>query len=386
MEEIKQEVKSKFNSRFQTEPLLVASPGRINLIGEHTDYNDGFVLPAAIDKYIIGGFSKSDSNTCILYSIDFDEEIKIDLADIKAGPKGNWANYVIGVINEILMLGKEIGGFYLVVGGNIPVGAGLSSSAVLENCIVFGLNELFHLSLSKVQMVTISQKAEQNFVGVACGIMDQFASMFGKNDHAILLDCEQLKTEFIPTQLEEYQWVLLNTQVKHSLLDSPYNQRKEECKTGVEVLQKSFEGITSLRHANADQLKVLENAGLDLVYQRCSYVIEENDRVIRATEALKSENWKKFGELLYASHEGLRHKYDVSCTELDFLVDQTKTRKDVLGSRMMGGGFGGCTLNLVSTSTVDSFINEMKLLYQNHFDIELEAYLVSIVDGTRKVE
>ena len=383
MEAIIREVKSKFINRFQAEPVLVASPGRINIIGEHTDYNNGFVLPAAIDKYIVGGFSKKGNNSCVLYSIDYDEELNLDLTNLKPGPKGSWANYVIGVIHEIRALGKDIGGFYLVIGGNIPSGAGLSSSAALENCVVFGLNELFQLDLSKEQMVSVSQKAEQNFVGVACGIMDQYASMFGEKDHAILLDCQHLEAEFIPTQSDEYRWVLLNTQVAHSLIHSPYNQRKEECKTGVEVLRKSFEGIASLRQANTDHLKVLEDAELGSAYQRCSYVVEENDRVLKAKEALRSMDWEQLGTLLYASHEGLQHKYEVSCPELDFLVDQTKSRKDVLGGRMMGGGFGGCTLNLVSSSSVDSFISEMKQLYQDHFNIELAAYQVSIVDGTQ---
>ncbi len=386
METIIQEVKSKFVSRFQAEPLLVTSPGRINLIGEHTDYNDGYVLPAAIDKYIIGGFSKSNNNSCILHSINYDEEISITLDDLEPRAKGNWVNYVLGVIHEIRALGRDIGGFCLTIGGNIPEGAGLSSSAALENCVAIGLNELFQLDLSKEELISVSMRAEQNFVGVACGIMDQYASMFGKKDHAILLDCENLEAKLLPIQSDDYQWVLLNTQVEHSLVDSPFNQRKEECKSGVKELQKSFDNIASLRHANINQLDIIRSKISDLVYKRCSYVLEENERVLKAKKALESKDWKELGTLLYASHEGLKTKYEVSCPELDFLVDQTKSRKEVPGSRMMGGGFGGCTLNLVSTSYVDSFIKEMNDLYRDNFNMELEAYVVSITDGTHLVD
>ncbi len=382
METLISEVVSKFTARFNQAPLLVASPGRINIIGEHTDYHKGYVLPAAIDRYMVGGFSESGEKECSIYSIDYDEEILVDPNKLQPLKKGSWANYVLGVIKELSAINKKIAGFNLVFSGNIPVGAGLSSSAALENCLVYGLNELFRLGLNREEMATVAMRAEHNFVGVECGIMDQYASMLGKKDHAIQLDCENHEATYLRLKMDNLKWVLLNTQVKHSLIDTPFNQRQEECRNGLREIQKTDNNVRFLRHATSAHLKNIREKISSLIHRRCSYVIEENERVLEAVKLLESGEWEKLGSLLYESHVGLQHKYEVSCPELDFLVDQTRDKSDVLGSRMMGGGFGGCTLNLVRKSYVDTFLAEMKELYHNRFNIELTSYIVSISHGS----
>ena len=376
-------IKSSFIKRFNSNPLLVASPGRINLIGEHTDYNDGYVFPAAIDKYIIGAFSKSDDNYSHIYSLDMNEETIVDLNNLIKQDPGSWENYVYGVVDELYKNGLKPGNFNLVFGGDIPLGAGLSSSAALENCVVFGLNELFKLGLTKGEMVQISMQAEHNFAGVQCGIMDQFASMNGVEGHAMFLDCRDLSYAQIPIQTDDYQLILINTNVKHQLADSAYNKRKEECNEGLAIIQIEFPKVNSLRDVSLVQLDMAKSKMSKTVYKRCQYVIEENTRVEAAKSAIEKKDWKTFGELLYASHHGLKHLYEVSCPELDFLVKKAKEHHAVIGGRMMGGGFGGCTLNLIQKDNVTEFIDWVAQDYLLKFGTAVDVYPVNISNGTQ---
>ena len=378
-------IKLSFKKRFNKDPLVVVSPGRINLIGEHTDYNDGYVFPAAIDKYIIGAFSKSDDGYSHICAMDMNEETIVDLNNLKKQDPGSWENYVFGVIDELYKKGLKLGNFNLVFAGDIPLGAGLSSSAALENCVVFGLNELFKLGLTKDEMIQVSMQAEHNFAGVKCGIMDQFASMKGVSGHAMFLDCRDLSCAQIPIQTDEYQLILINTNVKHQLADSAYNKRKEECNEGLAIIQNEFPKVNSLRDVDLQHLNRIKDNMPETVYKRCHYVIEENNRVIESKSAIEKKDWKKFGELLFASHDGLKNLYEVSCRELDFLVDKAKENPAVIGSRMMGGGFGGCTINIIYNSDKEIFISNLKKDYFKQFGLKLDIYPVGISDGVRVI-
>lgn len=384
--EIIKNIKQAFKERSNSDPIMVAAPGRINLIGEHVDYNQGFVFPAAIDKYIYAGFSKSDGAYSKLHALDLDEHYDLDLNNLHKIERSHWANYAIGIVHGLKQRSKRISNFNLVFSGDIPLGAGLSSSAALENSIVFGLNELFNLDLSREEMIQISLEAEHKFAGVACGIMDQFSSMMGQKDHAFLLNCKDLSHTVIPLVLTDYQLILINTNVKHILSDSPYNARKNQCKEGLQILQSTYPELKSLAKANLIQLEACKPKMLDVVYNRSLFVIEEVQRVHEAKEAILNQDWERFGKLLYASHFGLQNLYEVSCPELDFLVDLTKQEEAVLGSRMMGGGFGGCTLNLVKKSHVENFIKNTAKMYQTKFDIKIESYLVQTSNGTQLID
>jgi len=374
-------VKRVFEKNFGKAPLLISAPGRINLIGEHTDYNLGFVFPAAIDKYVIGAFSKNDKKYSRIMALDLNEKIEVDLNNLTGSNTGKWDNFVLGVIDEIQKKGKIIENFDLVFAGSIPQGAGMSSSAALENCIVFGLNELFDLHLDKETMINISMDAEHNFVGVKCGIMDQFASMRGKKDRAMLLDCSDLSFEYIPLKLQNYKLVLINSNVKHSLANSAYNKRKIECRTGVKIIGEKFSGIKSLRDVSLEHLDAFKGKLTDNVYRRCLYVLEENKRTKFAKEAIIKGDLEEFGALLYKSHSGLQNLYEVSCPELDFLVEQTKEYDEILGSRMMGGGFGGCTINLIKKEGSKAIIEKITEEYKKRVNIDPEIYSVNITNG-----
>ncbi len=372
-------VRNHFLEQFRTTPLMVFSPGRINLIGEHTDYNLGYALPAAIDMGIVMAVQQSKGTSCTAIAVDKDEKFSFDLNQLKPLSNG-WINYLFGVVDEIRKKGKIIPPFDVVFGGDLPPGAGLSSSAALENALTFGLNELFGLGLSKMEMIHISQAAEHNFVGVQCGIMDQFASMFGQKDHALFLDCNTLGFELIPFQANEYQLLLLNTNIPHQLADTAYNERREVCNKAAKLF-----GVGSLRELSLQELEVQRDQFARDDYQKIVFVLEENTRVISAVAALRKNDLRAFGELLYASHAGLQFQYKVSCTELDFLVDLAKASEDVLGARMMGGGFGGCTLNLIRKNTADSFIQLATEKYRTQFNRTLSAYPVVLSEGTRQL-
>ncbi|WP_339915823.1 galactokinase [Yeosuana marina] len=371
-------IKTSFKEQFKTEPLMIFSPGRINIIGEHTDYNDGFVFPAAVDKGIVAAIGKSDSKTSsIAFAVDKNEIVKIYLNDLKPSSEGSWENYVFGVVAELQNRSKTIGNFNIAFGGDIPGGAGMSSSAALENSVVFGLNELFDLGLSKEDMILISQKAEHNYVGVKCGIMDQYASMFGIENHALLLDCRTVKSKPFKIDFKDHELMLINTNVKHSLSDSAYNDRRSVCESIASMLK-----VKALRDAKEYDLESIKDQVTPENYQKALYVIQENERAVQASKAMEAGDLKTLGNLIYASHNGLQKQYKVSCEELDFLVEQAKLNGHILGARMMGGGFGGCTINLIQKSETESFKEFISEAYKNQFNKECSIYSVALSNGT----
>lgn len=375
------DVKTTFINTFKTEPILVFSPGRINIIGEHTDYNDGFVFPAAVDKGIAAAMQKSDTNISTAYALDKNSRIEFELDKLKPSAEGSWENYVFGVVAEIQNKNKVIGNFNIVFKGDIPGGAGMSSSAALENSVVFGLNELFDLGLTKHEMILISQKAEHNYVGVKCGIMDQYASMFGIKDNALLLDCRTVESKPYKIDFKDHQLMLINTNVKHSLSDSAYNDRRSACESIAELL-----GIKALRDATEADLKTIKDKVTPENYQKALYVIQENDRAVKASKAIENNDLKTLGALIFQSHNGLQHQYKVSCDELDFLVDHAKANDHVLGARMMGGGFGGCTINLVSKMAAKAFGEAASKSYKNEFNKMCSVYSIKLSEGTHLVK
>lgn len=386
MSEPLEKVRAEFEARFGQSPLLVRSPGRINLIGEHIDYNGGLVFPAAIDKEIIVGISRNNSSSSKIVALDLDDSLNLEFSILKPLIQGHWANYIIGIVQQLQQSGIELPNFNLVFAGNIPLGAGLSSSAAFENGVVFGLNEVFNLGLSKLDMVKISQLAEHEAVGVQCGIMDQFASMFGIKDQALILNCDSLEHEAVPLDLGDYQLLLINTNVKHQLSDSPYNERRDQCAKGLSVLQNFFPVIHALAHATLARLETVSSQLSTIEYQRCQFVIEEQQRVKDAKKALQSGNLNQLGELLFASHEGLKTLYEVSCSELDFLVDLAQKNEHVLGARMMGGGFGGCTINLIHSDHIAGFITETITQFNSEFGHEPTPISVKLSSGTGLIE
>lgn len=378
-------LKSTFRDIYQTEPILVKSPGRINIIGEHTDYNGGFVMPAAIDKAIYVAVSKRDDEAIHLYSESYQASYTSSVAAIEKSDL-SWANYVLGVADQMVKRGYKISGFNLYLDGNVPLGAGLSSSAALECATAFALDHLNDLGISQMDLALISQKAEHVFAGVNCGIMDQFASVFGKQDHAVLLDCRTMEYEYIPLALEGYKLVLLNTNVKHSLSDSAYNKRRTQCEQGVAWISTHHPEVTSLRDANVNMLEEFVKPKDAEVYQKCKYVVEEIGRIQKAAEALKQGDLVALGKLMFETHEGLSQDYEVSCKELDFLVDYVKDLDHVLGARMMGGGFGGCTINIVKNENIDALISEVSVLYEKEFGLSIDVYVVETANGSSLID
>ena len=374
------DVKARYSEAFGSEPLLIFSPGRINIIGEHTDYNDGFVFPAAVDKGIAAAIQKSDTGVSTAHALDMDSAIEFQLDNLKPQAEGSWENYVLGVVAEIQNRNKVVGNFNIIFRGDIPSGAGMSSSAALENSVVFGLNELFDLGLSKLDMILISQKAEHNYVGVKCGIMDQYASMFGKKNHALLLDCRTVKSKAYEIDFKDHQLMLINTNVKHSLSDSAYNDRRSACESIAELL-----GVKALRDATLIDLETVKDRVTPENYQKALYVIQENNRAIMAAKALEDGDLEALGKLIYGSHDGLSKQYKVSCEELDFLVAQARMNKQVLGARMMGGGFGGCTINLIEKNATKAFAESVSEAYLKAFGKACSIYFIALSEGTHLV-
>lgn len=375
---LKHTIRSRFKSEFKTEPMLIFSPGRINLIGEHTDYNNGFVFPAAIDKGMYLAIGTSDSNISKVVALDMNDSHEFIVNDLQPIKDGGWKNYILGVIAEIKNTGNNIAPINIVFGGDIPIGAGLSSSAALENAVVFGLNEWFQLGLTKTQMIHISQKAEHHFVGVNCGIMDQYASMFGEKNVVLLLDCQTLKAIPYKINFKNLEFLLINTKVSHSLANSAYNERRHSCERVSRALKKE-----SLRAISKKELLAKKSLITTSDFVKASYVIAENERVKAASQAIADSHLEQLGQLLFQSHEGLSKHYNVSCDELDFLVDQAKKHPKVIGARMMGGGFGGCTLNLIQSTAVENFKQMIAVAYRKKFNLECEFYSVHLSEGTR---
>jgi galactokinase len=373
-----------FSDSFSTTPRLFFSPGRINLIGEHIDYNDGFVLPAAIDKGVYFAVSENGQNEIHFYSMDFNEWYSTNLSEIQKST--GWKNYLLSVINEFLILGYPIKGFNCVFGGDIPRGSGLSSSAAVEGGLAFSLNELFSIGLSRVELALLCQRAEHNYPNVKCGIMDQFANMMGKKDQVILLDCKDITHQYFPLTLNGYKIVLLNSKVHHTLASGEYNIRRQRCEEGLAILKNEF-SINSFREIdNIEQINLCKNKMSTEVYNCCMYVVQEIFRTKKAAILLEQNDLIEFGKLMYQTHDGLSKLYKVSCVELDFLVEQAKQTPAVLGSRLMGGGFGGCTINIIHENAVNSFIEKATEQYKGQFSIELEAYIMETSDGVYEIK
>jgi galactokinase len=361
------------------DPLIVCAPGRINLIGEHTDYNCGYVLPAAIDKAVYVAIGKRNDNKIYLHAEEYNENYIADIENLRQN-KFHWSSYVLGVIDQLQKKNFSITGFNIVVDGDVPVGAGMAASAAIECATVFALNALFELNMSKLDMVKIAQKAEQEFVGLQCGIMDMFTSMYGKKDHVICLDCRSFEYEYFPFKQDGIKIVLLDTSIKHSLASSEYNTRKKQCEEGVALIQQHVPHVQSLRDATIEMLDkyVAQNK---LIYNRCRYVIEEIDRLLAACIDLQKNDINAFGKKMFATHKGLSKMYEVSCNELDIMVDLVKHNKSVIGARMMGGGFGGCTINIVKEDAVEELIYDTREQYREKTGMNLNAYIASIEGG-----
>jgi galactokinase len=379
--EIQTYVIQAFREIFGKDPaLVVRAPGRINLIGEHTDYNEGFVLPAAIDRAVWFAISPRNDQQLVFQALDLEEGYSGTLHEIARSSLG-WPNYLLGCFTVLQAGGYPLSGVNLVFGGDIPLGAGLSSSAAIECGLLFALNELNQLGLSRPELARLAQKAENNFVGMNCGIMDMFASLMGQADRAIKLDCRTLEYEYIPILADNTSILLCDTGVKHQLVDSEYNKRRQECEEGVRHLQTVYPEIKSLRDISLEMLISEKKQLRELVFQRCKYVIEENKRVMNACKTLKETGLTGIGSLLYASHSGLRDEYQVSCPELDFLIDHAPTGKAFYGARMVGGGFGGCTLNVLKKDLVSDFQAFISKAYLKKWGRELRMWEVKITDG-----
>ncbi len=362
--------------------VIARSPGRINLIGEHTDYNSGFVLPAAIDKAAYIVITPRKDQEIHLHSVDLHEDYTTTVAALTKSVDKSWPNYILGVIQQFILAGIAVNGFDAALTGDIPIGAGLSSSAAVECAVALAMNQLYAAGLDRFSMVKLAQRAENEFVGVQCGIMDQFASMFGKNNHVIKLDCRSLEFEYVPFNMDGIKILLLDTNVKHSLGSSEYNVRRRQCETGVALIQRHVPEVRSLRDATIEMLDKHVLQEDQLIYQRCKYVVEENNRLLAACKDLEQGDIPAFGASMYQSHHGLSKLYEVSCPELDFLVNHVQDNPAVLGARMMGGGFGGCTINLVKENAIEALVSETTLAYKKGMNKVLKAHVAKIETGS----
>ncbi len=380
-----QDVARIFRGNFGHNMHLFRAPGRINLIGEHTDYNDGLVFPGSIDRYIFLAIDKSKDKKFRILSADFNDSLEWESGQEPTEWPG-WAAYPLGVVRELEKLGFDIPPFKAVFGGDIPLGAGLSSSAALEMAFALGLNHLFGLTLSREQLARVGQQAEHNTVGVKCGIMDQFASALGRKGHLFKLDCRDLSMDWFPLSLDHHQLILVNSMVRHSLASSEYNQRRAACEHGVRILSDVYPKVNSLRDVDREMLDGMKQIMPMDVWKCCSYVLAENDRVEACAGALERKDIHRVGELLYQSHWGLSKEYVVSCDELDYLVELAANNPGVLGARMMGGGFGGCTINLVSSLHCLDFCQNLAADYVQKFNVEPVFYQVNLSDGASAVD
>lgn len=371
-----------FEKSFGSAPQkVVLSPGRINIIGEHIDYNDGYVLPAAIDKVICFAFAKNDTQKSRIVAIDLNEDFEIDLTQEIVLSDVVWTNYIRGVIKQLQDNGFAFEGFNCVFSSNIPVGSGLSSSAALECGTIFGIKALFDLKIEKVDISLLGQKAE-HWVGINCGIMDQFSSVHGLENKVIKLDCNTLDFEYHNADFKDYSLVLFDSNVKHSLFTSEYNNRRIECEQGLAIIKENFPAIKSFRDCTEEQLLSIQDKISETVFKRVHFVVKEINRVIKACEALDNGNIELLGQLLFETHYGLSQEYEVSCAELDMLVDTAKADDAIIGSRLMGGGFGGCTINLIKKGHENEVKSKFSNLYLDTFGIELKFYDVKISNGT----
>ncbi|MBK7936635.1 MAG: galactokinase [Lewinellaceae bacterium] len=378
--------KSTFQNHFSTPPeLVIRAPGRINLIGEHTDYNGGFVLPAAIDKAIWMAAGRRDDGRFAFFARDLGEFFISDNEKPVYQERQTWVNYLLGVVSEAQKDGLVFGGLNLVFGGDVPLGAGLSSSAAIESGAMFVINELYRLGLSKMDIVRLAQRGENHFVGMKCGIMDMFASVMGRKNQVVRLDCRNLEFEYFPFETPDFSLVLFDSGVKHALVDSEYNTRREECEAGVAILKKFNPGISSLRDVSFPFLKKHQHDLPPTVFKRCKFVVEEIGRVERACLALQKNDFETLGALMFEGHDGLNLEYAVCVPETNFLVESARhfaPKGLVAGARQMGGGFGGCVINLLKISVLSEFSEQTNAAYRRAFGIDLKIYPVRLAAGT----
>lgn len=375
---MKEKVSKKFQELYGEGAILFASPGRINLIGEHTDYNGGYVFPGAVDKGIVAAIRPNGTDRVRVYAFDLNEESQFGLRE-EDKPAQSWAHYIFGVCREVQKRGGKIGGFDAVFAGDVPLGAGMSSSAALESTFAFALNDLWNCGVDKFELARIGQSTEHNYCGVNCGIMDQFASVFGKKGCLMRLDCRSMEFEYFPFDPEGYKLVLVDSRVKHALVGSPYNDRRASCERVAKVLGQEF-----LRGATMEQLDAIKDRISEEDYRRARYVIGEERRVLDVCDALQKGDYETVGARMYETHWGMSKDYEVSCEELDFLAELAE-RCGVTGSRIMGGGFGGCTINLVKEERYDHFIAEAKKQFNEKYGHEPKIYDVVISDGSRRL-
>ncbi|WP_156305668.1 galactokinase [Sphingobacterium endophyticum] len=381
----REQIRSRFKELYGEVPTLISkSPGRINIIGEHTDYNEGFVLPTAIDKAVYVALQKRDDNEIHLFAEDFNERFEIELDNVAPTDRG-WPNYILGVVHQLRERGYSLSGFNLYIDGDIPVGAGLSSSAAVECATAFGLNELFGFGIDRVSIAKIGQLAEHTYAGVMCGIMDQFASVLSKENHVVRLDCRDLTYTYVPLELGDYEIVLLNTNVKHSLASSAYNDRRNSCEKAVSLVKSKNPDVKSLRDVSPAMLDEMVKGVDSDSYVKARFVIEENERLARACEEMSKGDIPAMGKQMFRAHEGLSKEYEVSCAELDFLVDHAKAFEEVVGARMMGGGFGGCTINIVKKGFGQQLVDSLSPAYKEKFNLELTAIFVKTDNGSELV-
>jgi galactokinase len=382
---IAEKAAQKFEELFGATPIVVRSPGRINIIGEHTDYNEGFVLPAAIDKAAYIAMSLRNDDEIHLMAMDLNETFSISINDLKPVGDISWPNYILGAVAQFKKKGITLRGFNAILTSDVPIGAGLSSSAAVECATTFALNELLQTNFDRLEMVRMAQRAEHEYAGVMCGIMDQFASMMGKKDNVIKLDCRSLNYEYVPFKLEGIKILLLDTNVKHSLASSEYNTRRKECGQAVEWIKEHEPNINSLRDVTETMLDKYVLPKDKLIDRRSRFIVQEINRLQAACEDLRRGDIEALGKKMFATHEGLSKMYGVSCDELDYLVDFVRNNKAVVGARMMGGGFGGCVINLVKETEINNLVEAIVPAYEKTVKLPLTYYIASIENGTEIV-
>lgn len=380
---ISYKIEKHFAKRFEREPeIVIQSPGRINIIGEHTDYNDGYVLPAAIDHYMYVGISKSDSDQVSVYSVDYDENASIDLTNLQR-TDNEWLNLISGILSE---LKGKIGGFDMAFGGNIPEGAGVSSSAALCCGLAMALSELFDLRLEKWEMAKIAQKSEHNFANVQCGIMDQFACLFGLTNHVLLLDCKSLDYQESEVDMAGFKFLLLNSNVKHNLGDSEYNSRRAESEKAIELIKEAYPKVKSYQDVRQEMLYEIQHKMSGTILNRALHIVSENTRVLEINDKLKSGSYEEVGKLLTEGHMSEKHHYEITCEETDFIVDELTQYTTVLGARQVGGGFGGCVLALVKDAATDEIVREVAKNYRKTFNLKLDQIPIKISEGCHRIK
>jgi galactokinase len=365
---------------FSGNALVFRAPGRVNLIGEHTDYNDGFVMPMAIGFYTWVTAAKREDRTIAAYSEHFNEKISFPLDQLSGPPRKHWSDFVRGVAATLQGAGHALTGANLVIHGEVPLGAGLSSSASFEVALAMALTTLSGTEVSRLELVKLCQAAEHKYVGTRCGIMDQFVAAFGASGHALMLDCRSLEYQMLPIP-QNFRVIVCNSMVRHELASGEYNRRRTECEAGVKILQSAFPNIRALRDVTLKDLEEAKSMMPDTIYRRCRHVVTEDQRVLDAANALQTQDLDRFGQLMYQSHASLRDDYEVSCAELDLLVDIASSIRGVDGARMMGGGFGGCTVNLVQSDWVTAFHTDMRKLYAGKVGTVPDLYICEPAQG-----